>query len=450
MRLLPLILAATLASCTTDIAPSPTATRADTLMRELAGRDRFQGAVVIQRGARVEYAAGFGFADIERRVPFTPDTPMDGGSIAKPFTAAALLMLAHERRIDLDAPVRTLLPAYPHDTTRVRHLLAHSAGLPDYGWFDPPRSPPDTVRSNASHLALLAHAALPPAFAPGTAYRYDNLAYDTAALLIEKASGQSWQEVIAQRFLGPLAMTSTFVRPARFADWRGAPRTRGYRRTAEGWQDHDAHDFEGFHGAANLYVSARDLARFMHGYRQVVGADVLRSATTPARLDDSRATGMTLGCWYAADEGRRRYYTGSHNGFYTFGYADDERGLAVAWVSNDSMPGWLRHRLARALIAVVEGREAEPIGEPPAAAAVVADPAGRYRVPGIGSVVIRADGPRLFVTAQGVEYEAFAVGRSLRYVPGLDAFVRFAATPEGGVSLSWDSVFVAPTPSMRQ
>jgi len=109
------------------------------LMRPLAAQGLFQGAVVIMRGGRVEHAAGFGFADIERGVAFTADTPMDGGSLAKPFTATALLMLAAEGRIDLDAPVQALLPTYPHRATRLRHLLAHSAGLPDYDWFDPPR-----------------------------------------------------------------------------------------------------------------------------------------------------------------------------------------------------------------------------------------------------------------------------------------------------------------------
>jgi CubicO group peptidase (beta-lactamase class C family) len=449
VKRLGILLAAWLSACAAPTpAPPPLADQADALMRPLVAQDRFQGAVVILRGGRVAYAAGFGFADIERRVPFSADTPMDSASIAKPFTAAALLMLAHEGRVDLDAPVQSLLPAYPHGATRLRHLLAHSAGLPDYAWFDPPRSPPDTVRSNASHLALLAREAPPPAFVPGTGYQYDNLAFDMAALAIERITGQSYAQQMAQRFFRPLGLEA-FVRPARFADWPG-PRTRAYRRTPEGWRDHDAHDFEGFHGAANIMLSARDLARWMDGWRRVVGAEVARTATAPARLDDGRATGMARGGWYASADGQRRYYTGSHNGFYSFGYADDARGIAVAWLSNDTTPSWLRNPLARALIAVAEGREPEPLNLAPGAAQTVADPSGRYRVEGLGEVALRIDGRRLFVRIDGVEQEAFTVARGVRYLPGRDATLRFSTTPQGRVAMAWDSVFVTPPPTLRE
>ena len=78
-----------LASCAA--LPPPTHP-ADALMRDLAQRNLFQGAVVMGRGSQIEYAAGSGWADVERQVPFTSDTPTDGASIAKTFTAAALLM----------------------------------------------------------------------------------------------------------------------------------------------------------------------------------------------------------------------------------------------------------------------------------------------------------------------------------------------------------------------
>ena len=447
-----LILLAALLSACAATAPSPAlpslADRADALMRPLVAQDRFQGAVVILRGGRVEYAAGFGFADMERRIPFGPDTPMDGGSIAKPFTAAALLMLAHEGRVDLDAPVPSLLPTYPHRETRLRHLLAHSAGLPDYDWFDPPRSPAGTVRTNASHLSLLAREAPRPAFAPGSGFQYDNLAFDIAAMAIEKVSGQAYADVVAQRFFRPLGL-GAFIRPARFADWPGE-RTRAYRRTPEGWKDHDAFDLEGFHGAANIVLSARDLARWMDGYRRVVGDEVARAATSPARLEDGRATGIARGGWYVSADGQRRYYTGHHNGFYSFGYADDARGTAVAWMSNDTPPSWLRNPLSRALITLAEGREPERVGVSPAPAEGVSDPSGRYRIEGVGEVAVRIDGPRLFVQVAGVEYEAFTVARGVRYVPGRDSTLRFALTPQGRVSMNWDSIFATPPPALRE
>lgn len=415
-------------------------------MRELADRARFQGAVVMSRGGRIDYAAGFGFANIERRLPFTPDTPTDAASIAKTFTAAALLMLATEQRVDLETPVRSVLPEYPHVATRLRHLLSHSAGLPHYEWLDS-RAAAGEVRTNPSHLALVARDARAPGFAPGSEFAYDNVAYDVAAMVVERITGSSYAQVVSERFMRPLGLNA-FVRPARFTDWPGL-RTRGYRRTASGWQDHDAHDLEGFHGAGNIYLSARDLCRWAEGYRLAVGPDSSRAALAPAGLDGGRTTGLSLGSWYVSTDGTRRYYTGHHNGFHSFAYADEGRGLAIAWVANDAPPPWLQPALARALIAIAEGREPERL-EPTAAALALADPDGVYRVAGVGEVAISRHGRNLRLRLRGVGYDGFAVARGVHYVPGLDAYLRLSALPDGGAALSWDSVFVAAAGVLRQ
>ncbi len=89
------------------------------------------------RTGHIDYAAGFGWADLERRSPFAPYTPTDGASLAKTFTATALLSLVSEGRIGLDSPVRSDLAKYPHATTRVRHLLSYPAGLMDHEWLGP-------------------------------------------------------------------------------------------------------------------------------------------------------------------------------------------------------------------------------------------------------------------------------------------------------------------------
>jgi CubicO group peptidase (beta-lactamase class C family) len=434
-----------LAACSTPGArdSSRVAVQAGALMQDLAARKRFQGAVVVGRGDQVQYAAGFGHADVEQRVPFTPDTPADGGSIAKTFTAALLLTLAHDGRLDLDARVRSIVPAYPHAATRVRHLLAHSTGLPDYEWFDA-RVPPGEPRTNAMHLAMVAREAPEPAFVPGSAYSYDNVAYDAAAMVAQQVTGRTYAQLIAERCAKPLGMDSAFVRPARFADWSGV-RTRGYRRDAQGaLSPHDAFDLEGFHGGGNLYLSARDLWRWAAGYRRAVPQAAYRAAMAPARLDDGRSTGLSGGSWYVSADRTRRYYTGHHQGFHCVGYADDAQGLALAWIANDAPPAWLQPALTRALIAVAEGRAPERLVAPPPVDAH-GDPTGRYAVPQVGDVAVHRDGPLLRVRLRGVDYQGFPVARGVHYVPGIDAYLRFAAAPGGAPVMHWDSVYsVAP------
>ena len=105
--------------------------RADRRLDTLHARGLFAGAVVLGRGEEELYARGFGPANRAAGVPFTPDTPADGASIAKTLTAAAVFMLVDEGRVRLDDPVTTYVPEYPHPDTRVRDLLSHSSGLPE-------------------------------------------------------------------------------------------------------------------------------------------------------------------------------------------------------------------------------------------------------------------------------------------------------------------------------
>jgi CubicO group peptidase (beta-lactamase class C family) len=106
-------------------------------LQQLTRDGKFSGAIVVRNANGVAFAHGFGLADPFTGRVFTPDTPIDSASLAKPVTAAAVLLLAHEGKLDLDAPVRRYIAEYPHAQTTVRHLLAHSAGLPGESVLDP-------------------------------------------------------------------------------------------------------------------------------------------------------------------------------------------------------------------------------------------------------------------------------------------------------------------------
>lgn len=94
----------------------------------------------------------------------------------------------------------------------------------DNNWLDP-RVTPGQPRTNSSHLALVARDAPMPKFEPGSAFTYDNLAYDVAAMAIERSTGLPCAQVIAERFSRPLGLAA-FLRPARFADWNRAAHAR--------------------------------------------------------------------------------------------------------------------------------------------------------------------------------------------------------------------------------
>lgn len=426
---------------------------ADSLLLSLHRRGHFNGAAVLGRGEEEVYARGFGAANARASVEFTPDTPADGGSVAKTFTAAAIFMLADEGRLHLDDLVRKHIPEYPHAATRVRHLLSHSTGLPEaeYDFFND-LIPAGQVRTTSFHLDVLRRRDVAPAFAPGTRFRYSSMGFDVAALLVERVTGRTWEAYLRERIFAPLGMRSTFLRPPRLADWPGT-RTLSYRRAGDTLAVHDVFDNEGFYGGSNLYFSARDLHRWSRSFytRPVLSRAALSRGAEAAMLRDpldgrGGRSALNLLSWYHPERGRRFHYPGALQGFWTSVYRDEDRRYSVIYASNNSIPQWLRPLLTRALIDIMEGRPPAAL-DPPAYAEVGPDDlgaiAGRWTVDGLGAVTIAQRERRPYVrTGAGIEYPAFFVGDGQLYVPGRDVWIGFPASSARPFQrLRWLSIF---------
>ena len=430
-RLAPVLAACLLAGCAGLPADGDLAARVDALLAPRVAAREFSGAVVLTRRGEVVYERGFGMANHEAGVPFTPDTPTDGGSLAKPFTAAGVWWLAQEGRIDLDAPVTRYLPGFPHAATTVRQLVTHTNGLPPYYEAFDPHFAPGAVRTTQDLLGVTARIAPQPAFTPGTRFEYSNLGFDAAALVIERVTGLGYEAFLRQRFFAPLGMTRTFARPARFADWPGV-RTMGYEWKAGAWQVVDVFDGEGFLGASNLYFSASDLSRWARANAAgaAVPPEVLASGQQRPAID-GRPSHMTGLSWYCDDARERCYYTGSLNAFHGLAYWDRRRDETVVMVANSSLPPWRTITLQRDLVAALSGIPARP--EPERAF----QPLGKASRPGAaGTWVSDATGPmtvslragdrlRLQVGA-GLAFDMFQVSPEVFYVPGPDWWVAFA------------------------
>lgn len=404
--------------------------RVDALVAPLVAANAFSGAIVLERSGKMVYARGFGLANRTAGVAFTPETPSDGGSIAKTFTAAALWALVHEGRLALDTPVEQLVPEFPHRRTTVRQLLAHSNGLPPYYEFFDPHFAVGAVRTTPEMLRVVAGASPDPRFEPGMRFEYSNLGYDAAGLVIERVSGQGYEAFVRERFLAPLGMSASFARPARLADWRGV-RTQGYRFRDGAWRDFDAFDGEAFLGASNLYFSTRDLARWGSAQieRRVLPAPALAAGQRPSTIAGQPSPISALS-WYCDPHASRCHYTGSVNAFHAFVHWDRARAETIAFVSNSTLPPWQTIALQHGLVDALAGR-APKSAAPPAFDRFDrrsrASISGRYVAEGVGSVRVSTDGDtlRLRVDA-GLEFELFQVSRDAFYVPGRDWWLAFS------------------------
>lgn len=394
---------------------------------QLTREGRFSGAVVVRGPEGVRFARGYGLADPFTGRTFTPYTPVDSGSLAKPVTATAVLLLARDGKLDLDEPVRKYLPEYPYPGTTVRHLLAHSAGIPG--------SAIETItgKTNEAFLTEISERRLAPLFPPGSGFSYCNFCYTSLAILIERVSGQHYLDFVRKRALLPAEVT---IRPRRLSDWAG--RAIGYRRTAGGKvQRADSYEDEAFYGSANLSVSALQLATWGAEWWKPGLAPIRSVARQPAAIA-GKASGLTLGNWYCAARRRRCHYLGHHESFHHMLYWDADRRISVAMVSNNMLAPALHQRLQRALVAFSEGRSAAARRELASKLPDIPVAVGEYYLPNRERIsVTNGPGPLLTVKRGGIGYAAFPVGSGMRYVPGLDVYI--AGTPDR--RLHWLSLY---------
>jgi CubicO group peptidase (beta-lactamase class C family) len=416
---------ALLTAATTAEAREPTALHST--LEQLTREGKFSGAVVVRGSEGVRFARGYGFADPFTGRQFTPETPVDSASLAKPVTAAAVLLLAGDGKMDLGSPVGRYLPGYPHQSATVRHLLAHSAGLPAEENLEPLAG-----KTNEMLMDEVRTRRLPPLFTPGTGFTYCNFCYTTLALLAERVSGGSYLQLVQARAALPEGVT---IRPLRLADW--SDRAIGYRRTADGkFERADSYEGEAFYGTANLSISASQLARWGAEWWQPRLSSIRAVATTPARIGD-KVSGLTWGNWYCSSSGRQCHYLGHHEGFHHMLYWDADRRISVAMVSNNTLAASLQQRLQRALIAFAEDRGAA--GQHELRAELPHSPIrpGRYRLPSGGIVILASDDRGVRVERLGVKYRAYRIGSGIRYVPGLDVYLAGAK----GRGLHWLSLY---------
>src|SRR5262245_11149358 len=180
----------------------------DAAVRAEMDRQHVPGvAVGVVRGRAILAARGYGLANVEHDVPVTPETIFQSGSLGKMFTAAAVMLLVEDGKIALDDRLTKFFPDAPHwEAITIRHLLTHTSGIPDYtdGAIDLRR---DYTEDELVRMAFT----LKPDFSPGEKWKYSNTGYLLLGVIIHKASGKFYGDLLAERVFKPLGMSTTRI-----------------------------------------------------------------------------------------------------------------------------------------------------------------------------------------------------------------------------------------------
>jgi CubicO group peptidase (beta-lactamase class C family) len=191
---------------------SASATAGDPLLEEMdrlvsaeMSRQKIPGmAIAVVKNGEVMLAKGYGFASLEHKVPVTGTSIFQAGSVGKQFTAIAIMLLKEQGKLRLDDPIARYLPRTKArwGSITVRHLLTHTAGLPDY------EDEVDTHRDYSEHELTELVGLLPRASAPGEKFEYSNSGYLLLGVVIRTLSGKLHGDFIRENIFEPLGMTT--------------------------------------------------------------------------------------------------------------------------------------------------------------------------------------------------------------------------------------------------
>lgn len=345
-------------------APAPSVFRAAVdsgraAIAEVMARHAIPGmSVAVLVDGQMVWSEGFGFADLENRVPATPLTRFRIGSVSKPVTAAALGKLVESGRLDLDAPVQRYVPSFPAKRWPItsRQVAGHLAGIRHYRG-----SENQSTRRYATvdeGLEIFQGDSL--LHEPGTRYLYSSYGWNLLSAVVEGASGRDFLSYMRDEVFQPLALRSLV---AEHVDSVIPFRARFYDRGEDGRVLNAPYVDNSYKWAGGGYLSnTEDLVRF--GWAHLDGS-LLKPATVetlfaPQSTSDGESTDYGIGWSSGVDEAGRRWV--GHTGSSVGGWAvlmlyPDQRVVVAALANQDEQPDReaLAQRLAAPFVAAGAG-----------------------------------------------------------------------------------------------
>ena len=296
-------------------------------------------SMAVVRDGKIVYAQAYGNARLDPIFSATPDMRYSIGSISKQFTVAAVLLLQEQGKLSLDDKVSKWAPGLTQgDEVTIRQLLSHTSGYQDYAPQD--YMVPEWEKPISAQQIMNRWAKIPLDFDPGTKWQYSNTNYVIAGVIVEKAAGKPLFELLQERVLAPLNMSS-----ATNTDLKKLPPSDpgGYFRYALGPLRPAPKEGPGWMFAAGeLAMTAEDLAKWDIS---LINQSVLKPASYRAMesevvLNNGVGTRYGLGMSVISANGRRVLeHGGEVSGFTAENIVLPDDGFAVVVLTNQDAAG---------------------------------------------------------------------------------------------------------------
>ncbi len=266
--------------------PDP-ANEIDAALSTLHEYGMFNGVVLAAQGDDIIYHEAFGMANFEWEIPNSTDTRFKIASITKAFTATLAICLVEDGKLSMDDVITDHLPEYPSSTgdrITIEHLLVQSDGIPDY--LDLPGFLKEVAVFEHDRYEFIEHFAhLELEFEPGTDWSYGNSGYYLLGLIIEQATGMSYESALEKYILDPAGLENTgYASSSKVIEHLA----NGYEKTPTGYERAPFfHSSAGF-SAGMIYSTAEDLFRWtrtLFNGELIQDREYLQNMVTPQMED---------------------------------------------------------------------------------------------------------------------------------------------------------------------
>ncbi len=226
---------------------------------------RFVGSVMVARSNRIVFINGYGLANREQNIPNAPDTKFRLASLTKQFTAMCILNLQDQGKLRLDDSISRFVPHCPSNWSgiKIRHLLGHTSGITNF--TDLPDYVSTMMLSSSPEKTIQRFRDQPLGFEPGKRFAYSNSGYVLLGYIVERASGQSYEQYVEEALFKPVGMTNSGYD---HHETILAHRAAGYSRKGDTWVNSAYIDMSIPYAAGGLYSTVEDFFLWYQCWRE--------------------------------------------------------------------------------------------------------------------------------------------------------------------------------------
>jgi CubicO group peptidase (beta-lactamase class C family) len=312
----------------------------DSILQRRLKRNGFRGTALVAYKDQIIMTYANGYSNYKTKQKIDIHSNFQLASVSKSFTATSVMILKENGLLNYDDLVIKHIPEFPYDHITIRQLLQHTAGLQNYMYLVDNYWKNDSVITNEDVLDLLIEHNLPLNNWPGRRFTYSNTAYAMLALLVERVSGQRFEQFVHDHIFVPSGMNNTYTYRLDILD-TVSNRVFGYNRKGRRLYRYDFEPNDLILGDKSIISNVNDLFLYqkaLNSYK-IVSKETLEEAYTKGHTNSRYKREFNYGFgWRIKNSGRQNliYHNGLWHGFVSTLTREIDHDITIVMLNNTS------------------------------------------------------------------------------------------------------------------